>query len=37
MLAEEEIAMVEGCGVDVDYEVVGAGRGGGNIFERKSV
>ena len=37
MLADEEITVVEGCGVDVDYEVVGARGGGGNIFERETV
>jgi hypothetical protein len=24
MLSKKEIAMIEGCGVDLDYEVVGA-------------
>lgn len=36
MLAQEEVAVVEGGGVDGYYEVVGTGGGGWDGFERQS-
>ena len=36
MLAQEEVAVVEGCGAEGDQEVVGAGDGRGDCLELES-
>jgi hypothetical protein len=37
VLAEEEVAVVEGCGLDGDDEVVGAGSGSWDVLEGEAI